>query len=894
MGQGTPISDDGFVKAYSNLYKSYVSAESNDVNDTKDELLDVVDYYLSAPEVSANLNYVGTRSNKMIGRILADSGVDFDCGVCDASSLGDRCCIYRTQQDPTIYECIGSEIVGVTGYVWVNPTIDGTPMICKDGCCRNKCCSKPNQATSTTRLITTTSPSTTTSTTLPGDHCQNDGECYAKYGPCWVCPDVDKNCTKKVICTTGQDCKNRYTQDVDWKCDPNGCCIPPVSLTTTTSSTTTTTLAGDHCQNDMYCYRKYGPCSVCPGLDMNCSKTTNMCQTAQDCKNLYYSTLEWNCDSNKCCIPPAAAAPGGKCTDSIGDPSFTCNGVKGCKDLDGACFPYSCTDGKSKITLCMDDYCEAVEKICDNGCKSDGGGCNPDGPDVFQCTDSIGNPSFTCNGVGGCKGSDGVCHPYYCSDDQQLKHFQCDGDICRDAGYLLCDKGCNSARGECGGCKIITQSSPHQPSCDDGSGNPQENYCAIVNDKAFYFKWGCDVQTGKCIKDTGTLCTTIGAPNECESPVSHSSGSWSHTCKQGTAVQEMFLTVDATSYAKNGGSLTEMLSCKKYHYLQVKAEQTNSAGSRVDVTSYDGKIQITMSSNPAGTFITSPGYINSFGKFYVDYKAPDVSSLQTVTITAAGHDTGSKYKDSASAPATMSVKPNKLVLSSDKTYKLYVYSKRSHMWNDVKSCEDITYSACVVDSDNPAVKPTSDVTVSFKLNDPKTTTAACTVSATSADGCCKVDGKAPNVTAETTFSVEVNATAKQCYTPADKPTSGILLLTVKPVKLVVTSLTATPAKVKIGEKVTVKATVKDDGSPATVMNGINVTFMVGTATGTAVTNAAGEAAADIVAKEPAGKVKVTAKASKKSCYLDSEDVKDTYSPKPVEVEITTPTTTTLR
>jgi len=300
---GTPvISDDGFVKAYFNLYKSYISADNDKLNNTKAELLDVVDYYLSESEISSHLNRIGPRSNKMIGVILADNGVDFDCGPCNESVRGDRCCIYRTGLVPTVYECVGSEVVDVTGYTWTIPVVDGKPMICTWGCCRDKCCSSPDRTT------TTITPSTTTTTNPSGgDNCIDDGDCYSRYGPCWVCPAAGKNCTKKVICVTAQDCKDRYSPNINWTCDANGCCIPPATTTTTSSSssTTSTSLPGDNCQNDISCYIKYGACYICPSIGGNCSNTTMMCDDAQDCKDRYLSNESWTCDSNKCCIPPA-------------------------------------------------------------------------------------------------------------------------------------------------------------------------------------------------------------------------------------------------------------------------------------------------------------------------------------------------------------------------------------------------------------------------------------------------------------------------------------------------------------------------------------------------------------------------------------------------------------
>ncbi len=386
--QGTPIiSDDGFSKAYFNLYKSYISSGNETVNNTKDKLLDVIDYYLSAPDISSGLNHVGTRSHEMIGSILAENGVDFDCGTCDAYSIGVKCCIYRTGLIPIVYECVGAEVVGIQSYSWAQL------WQCTYGCCRDQCCKSPDETTttfvngstttitsatsttttfvgstttsvsttSTTTLIggdictnccaigqtgctvqcqgglnslscspsitscqydgqtimlqcgsntqqstcisgtcysgtsttssitTTTSVSTTstTTTTLPVDNCQNDGNCYAKYGPCWVCPAVGGNCTNQVICATAQDCKNRYNPNVNWACDVNGCCIPPGTTSTTTISTTTTsvsttsttTVGGDICTN--CCSVGQTGCTVqCQGgtNSLSCSPSITSCQ----------------------------------------------------------------------------------------------------------------------------------------------------------------------------------------------------------------------------------------------------------------------------------------------------------------------------------------------------------------------------------------------------------------------------------------------------------------------------------------------------------------------------------------------------------------------------------------------------------------------------------------
>jgi hypothetical protein len=223
------VSDDDYFKAYFNLYKSYITAEGPN---TKDQLLDVIDYYLTAGDVSSDLAAVGSHSHQMIGSILAENGVGFDCGECNYTYVGAKCCIYRVGQVPVVYECVGSEISNISSFSWMQL------WQCVNGCCKDRCCLGPNQ--STTTLSTATSTTEVTSTTLAGgDDCIDDGDCYNKYGPCYICETRSKICLKKVICLDAQDCKERYDPSVDWTCDANGCCIPPAATTTTTNVLTT-------------------------------------------------------------------------------------------------------------------------------------------------------------------------------------------------------------------------------------------------------------------------------------------------------------------------------------------------------------------------------------------------------------------------------------------------------------------------------------------------------------------------------------------------------------------------------------------------------------------------------------------------------------------------------
>ncbi len=345
----------------------------------------------------------------------------------------------------------------------------------------------------------------------------------------------------------------------------------------------------------------------------------------------------------------------------------------------------------------------------------------------------------------------------------------------------------------------------------------------------------------------------------------------------------MYIVVDAKSHGKKGGPLDFMLSCKNYNYITVTAQYDNSIGARVNILS--NPITMTMSSSPdQGTFLLSnPADTDSNGVAYFGFTAPKVNAEETLTITASGHDKAGNFQD-ATGSQGVTIKPNKLVLSPDLTYNLYVYSKATHQ-NKVKSCEAITFSACVTDSDSPPDLVTSDVTVTFKINAPTPTTATCTIKA--GTQCCTVDGKAPAVTsAEATYTVDVTAKAATCYTDAAEPPN--VVLTVEPVKLVITSLTATPASVKVGGTVTVTAVVKDDGTPASPVQGATVVFTLGTATGTKVTDASGTAQTSLVAAKPAGNQTLIATATYAPCYVASADASDTYTPKPVKVDVENP------
>ncbi len=228
------LSEDRFVQAYFNMYGDYLSGTKNV---SKAELSDVIGYYMASGDIARNLHYVGPNSGEMIGSILANSGVDFDCGACDASVLNQRCCVYRAGEKPMMYECVGSEVKTVSGYGWKNI------YECSFGCCNNKCCRDSNPTTtvepttSTVRSTTTTSSGSTTTTGQ--DNCQSNADCVKKYGGCYECPAPNGTCVKgSSNCESSDDC---YVSG--WKC-VSGCCVPAGSTTTaptTTTAATTTT-----------------------------------------------------------------------------------------------------------------------------------------------------------------------------------------------------------------------------------------------------------------------------------------------------------------------------------------------------------------------------------------------------------------------------------------------------------------------------------------------------------------------------------------------------------------------------------------------------------------------------------------------------------------------------
>jgi hypothetical protein len=166
--QSMVISNDEYMNAYFVMYADYLQGNKTF---TQDELIDVVRYYLTTDELAGNLHQTGEKSGEMIGDILVKAGVNFNCGPCDASLVGIRCCIYRSNDVPVAYECIGNEVMGVMSFSWnqlcYRDELNNTYCECTYGCCAEKCCRKPVSTSTSLSSTTTLLPVTTTSSTEP-------------------------------------------------------------------------------------------------------------------------------------------------------------------------------------------------------------------------------------------------------------------------------------------------------------------------------------------------------------------------------------------------------------------------------------------------------------------------------------------------------------------------------------------------------------------------------------------------------------------------------------------------------------------------------------------------------------------------------------------------------
>ena len=109
------VTEKQYLDAYMTMYGSYLAG---DEKFSKQEVEDIITYYLTAQDLSGQLYMSGPESGRMIGSILADAGVEFDCGICNLAVTNQRCCIYRIGQSPVVYECMGNEVKDITSYIW--------------------------------------------------------------------------------------------------------------------------------------------------------------------------------------------------------------------------------------------------------------------------------------------------------------------------------------------------------------------------------------------------------------------------------------------------------------------------------------------------------------------------------------------------------------------------------------------------------------------------------------------------------------------------------------------------------------------------------------------------------------------------------------------------------
>jgi len=153
--------DDDYLNTYLNVVGAYAKNPGDPV--VKNELLDVVEYYIQHEDVNSDLLDTGPRSGEQIITILDKYGAPCACPPGPCSIQGDACCCAGK-----LYQC---SIVGAA----LSWQFSGD---CVDGCCASACCGG---------VVTTTSTTTTTNPSVPqGNTCANDVECSA-YGRSWVC-----------------------------------------------------------------------------------------------------------------------------------------------------------------------------------------------------------------------------------------------------------------------------------------------------------------------------------------------------------------------------------------------------------------------------------------------------------------------------------------------------------------------------------------------------------------------------------------------------------------------------------------------------------------------------------------------------------------------------------
>jgi hypothetical protein len=610
-----------------------------------------------------------------------------------------------------------------------------------------------------------------------------------------------------------------------------------------------------------------------------------------------------NCEKPiKCDSGGTSTACATECKKTTGFTDGQCIGSAGkCVDgsapaADPSCVPTMGTGAKcccvkgTSNNECV-DACKAVpgKAYTDGQCVGSAGSCNTGGATAgdASCVKTFGTGAKCC-----CSGSTtGTCKMTTttdnapCCDDPTHTGSSCLEDRCIngvmktyrcDAAGKTCvaqpDQNCKS--GACdpnskgvsdpstfhackSNCKLISNTYGTTTCVDDANPNGLADYCS--GDKQYHYD--CN-PSGKCTVNTGTACPN--PPGKCEDKKDHgaSGGLWSEKCATtATPTDTMTIKVDA----KTVSGKTQVLSCQQVTNIKVSALDSKNQGIKA--------ITITMSSNPAMTFNLASGDTNNDGAFFTGFKAPKVDSDGTLTITASGHDKNNKYKD-ATGQDTLPIKPNKLKLYPYTNPNLYVWSTATKL-GTAKSCEDITFGACVLDAENK--KPTLPVTITFQFqDDTRKEEIKCTAPAN--NGCCTMAYTAPaNTGAAKDFHLTVKATEPTCYSDAEPVP---VTLNVAPVQLVITELKtdAPTAGVQAGKDVKAWAIVKNgkDASAKPVKD-VEVTFTLkgpvtltkvgttgsdGKATVTFTPTVAGDYTLTAIAK-------VKAVAPAVSCYTDS-------------------------